>query len=165
MSTLYLLGVLISGFLPLSKSAKWTRRIWEVLSIWVSMMESIPYKYSESLTHALQVMRLCLYFVSAWYGWTVIMNDKNDLIDSGLLWVGRLYWIYFLLHHEDPNILMGNVLVKHINGPASETKEITQSISHLGFHRGSRVKKRSYRSPDFVAHSTPTLEMVCTVEL
>ena len=99
-SPLYFLIVSISRFLLFSKSAKWNNRSWRVFRIWVSILEYIPSASSRSLIQDLQVIWLCLHFGSAWYGWNVIINNKNNMIASGLLWLGRLCWFYFLLHHE-----------------------------------------------------------------
>ena len=100
MSTLSFFSVTTSAFLPLSKATNWNRIIWRVSSIWVSILSSNPYKSSGSWTQALQVMQLWLNFVSAWSGRTVIVNGKNDLITSGLLWECHLCWFSLLLCHE-----------------------------------------------------------------
>ena len=105
MFLLSFLSVAISGFLPLYKAANWDRISWRVLSIWVLILASIASKYSGSLTQALQVVQMCSHFGSAWSGRTIIMNDKNYLITSGLLWAGCFYWFTSLLCHEGQNIL------------------------------------------------------------
>ena len=74
---LYILSVPISRFLQLSKSTIWTRRIWRVFIIWVSMLTSIPSTSNGSCTQALQVMRLRFQFGSSYFGWTFIMKDKK----------------------------------------------------------------------------------------
>ena len=112
MFLLSLLSVTISGFLPLYKAAKWARISWRVLSIWVLILASIASKYSGSWTQALQVVQLCLHFGSDWSERTIIMNDKNDLITSGLLWAGCFYWFNSLFYHEGPNILSKKQLDK-----------------------------------------------------
>ena len=92
-SPFYFLSVTISYFLPWSKAAKCGRRSWGVFGIWVLMLSSIPSISSWSWTQALQVIWLFLQFVSAWYGWTSIINYKK-LTDS--LWDTMIRLLVFI---------------------------------------------------------------------
>ena len=95
MYPLSFLSAPISGFLPLSKAAKCVRIIWEVFSILLSILASIPYTYSGSLAQALQAIRLCLQFGPSWSGWTIIMKSTKK---PYLIWAdvsGSLMLIFF----------------------------------------------------------------------
>ena len=153
----------ISGFILFPKAANSNKRIWGVLIIWVSILSYIPSTSSGSWEKALQVIWMCLQFVSAWSGWNLITKDKNYLTASGLLWVGHSHWFSCLLHHKS-QILQGKIgLVRHINGLAPDTKELTEPIFHLGINRGSHINKMDTQGLKLISQSPPSLEMACTV--
>ena len=165
MSLLSFLSVPISDFLPFFKAAKWNIIIWGGFIIWVPILEYIPYTSSVSWTQALQVIQLCLKFVSACYGWNAIMNDTKW---PDRLWVdvsGSLVLILFPSSSWRPEYF--EVKMAWSNTPMVWPRmlDILFSIFSPIFHQSCHVKKWSHMDPTFVEQSLPPLEMICTFEL
>ena len=166
MPPLSFLSVPIYSVLSFSKSAKWTRISWVVLSIWVSILASIPSTSNGSWINSLQVIRLCLHFVSVWYGWNVIVNDKKR---PDCLWptVRRSLILVFLPYSS--------------RRPKYFKVKTAWSYTSMVWHRKSKSllspfstwvltgapisTKRAHRAPTFVVQSPHPLEIDRTVEI
>ena len=141
-SPISLLRLPFSSFIPFSKADKWTKGVWRVLSILLSLIDSKPFAYSRGCMKEPKDMHMYLRFGSDWLGWNLITceNKRNSPLwdsESGLpivVFINSSSWWNYICNYK-------HRLIGYVNILPLEVKYFIQTILNLSFYWGSHVKK------------------------
>ena len=107
-SPISLLRLPFSSFIPFSKADKWTKGVWRVLSILLSLIDSKPFAYSRGCMKDPKDMHMYLRFGSDWLGWNLITNENKWTSPYEILRVAYLLWSLLIHHHDETTSVITN---------------------------------------------------------